>query len=113
MIPYIERAFRCRGTPESRFTTGASTGGWVSLALQLHYPDFFNGCWSQCPDSVTFERFELIDIYNEPNAYVNRSGWERPSTRTRDGDTVSTVRHECLLERVLGRGGRWELSGRD
>jgi hypothetical protein len=113
VIPHIERAYRCLGTPKTRFTTGASTGGWVSLALQLYYPDFFNGCWSQCPDSLTFERFELIDIYGETNAYVNRFGTDRPGTRTVDGDTVSSVRHECLLERVLGRGGKWYLSGRD
>ena len=55
----------------------------------------------------------MIDIYNEPNAYVNRFGFDRPGTRTIDGDTVATVRHECQLERVLGRGGRWELGGRD
>jgi hypothetical protein len=113
VIPYIEKTYRCLGTPKSRFTTGASTGGWVSFALQVFYPDFFNGCWSQCPDSVTFERFELIDAYNEPNAYVNRFGFDRPGTRTFDGDIVSTVRWECQLERVLGRGGKWELSGRD
>lgn len=113
VIPFIEKTYRCIGRPEARFTTGASTGGWVSLALQVFYPDYFNGCWSQCPDSVTFERFELIDIYAETNAYANGFGFERPSTRTIDGDTVSTVRHECQLERVLGRGGRWELSGRD
>ena len=113
VIPYIEKTFRCLGTPKSRFTTGGSTGGWVSFALQVFYPDFFNGCWSQCPDSVTFERFELIDVYNEPNAYVNRSGFDRPGTRTIDGDIVATVRHESQLERVLGRGGRWELGGRD
>ena len=113
VIPFIEKTYRCIGRPEARFTTGGSTGGWVSLALQIFYPDYFNGCWSQCPDSVTFERFELIDLYGEPNAYANRFGFERPSTRTIDGDTVSTVRHECQLERVLGRGGRWELSGRD
>lgn len=113
LIPYIEKTYRCFGTPKSRFTSGGSTGGWVSFALQVFYPDFFNGCWSQCPDSVTFERFELIDIYNEPNAYVNRFGFDRPGTRTIDGDTVATVRHESQLERVLGRGGRWELGGRD
>ncbi|HYH63288.1 MAG TPA: alpha/beta hydrolase-fold protein, partial [Urbifossiella sp.] len=62
VIPYLEKAFRCGGTGK-RFTCGASTGGWVSLALQLYYPDTFNGCWSQCPDSLTFERFELIDLY--------------------------------------------------
>jgi hypothetical protein len=113
VIPYIEKTYRCLGTPKSRFTTGASTGGWVSLALQVFYPDFFNGCWSQCPDPVTFERFELMDIYREPNAYVNRFGFDRPSKRTIDGDTIFTVRHECQIENVLGRGGRWELSGRD
>jgi hypothetical protein len=85
----------------------------VSFALQVFYPEFFNGCWSQCPDSVTFERFELMDIYNDMNAYVNRFGVDRPGTRTIDGDTVSSVRHECQLERVLGRGGAWQLSGRD
>jgi len=113
VIPYIEKIFRCIGRPEARFTTGGSTGGWVSLALQVFYPEYFNGCWSQCPDSVTFERFELIDLYGEPNAYLNRFHVERPSTRTIDGDTISAVRHECQLERVLGRGSRWELSGRD
>ena len=78
VIPHIEKTYRCLGTPKSRFTTGGSTGGWVSLALQVFYPDYFNGCWSQCPDSVTFERFELIDIYRDANAYVNRYGFDRP-----------------------------------
>lgn len=112
VIPHIEKAFRCGGAGK-RFTCGASTGGWVSLALQVFYPDVFNGCWSQCPDSLSFERFELIDIYNDKNAFVNRYGFERPSTRTLDGDIISTVRHEAQLDRVLGRGGRWELGGRD
>jgi hypothetical protein len=113
VIPYIEKTYRCLGTPKARFTTGGSTGGWVSLALQIFYPDFFNGCWSQCPDPVTFERFELIDIYKDANAYVNQFGFDRPSKRTIDSETIFTVRHECQIENVLGRGGRWELSGRD
>lgn len=113
VIPFIEKAYRGLGTPESRFTCGISTGGWVALALQIYYPDFFNGCWSQAPDSVTFERFELIDLYRETNAFVNAFGNDRPSSRTVDGDVISTVRQEVQLERVLGRGSRWELSGRD
>ena len=113
VIPFIEKTYRGIGTPKSRFTCGISTGGWVSFALQVFYPEYFNGCWSQCPDSVTFERFELVDLYGEPNAFVNRFGNERPSTRTIDGDVVSTLRHEVLLERVLGTGSKWERSGRD
>ena len=112
VIPYLEKAFRCGGAGK-RFTCGASTGGWVSVALQVFYPDVFNGCWSQCPDSLSFERLELIDIYNDKNAFVNRFGFERPSTRTLDGDVITTVRHEAHLDRVLGKGGRWELGGRD
>lgn len=113
IIPFVEKEFSCLGTPQSRFTAGGSTGGWVSLALQIFYPDFFNGCWSQCPDGVDFRAFELIDIYRDDNAYVNRFGFERPSKRTIDGDTMFTLRHECRIERVLGHGNRWELGGRD
>ncbi|OWK44545.1 alpha/beta hydrolase-fold protein [Fimbriiglobus ruber] len=113
VLPLIEAQYRCLGTPKSRFTSGASTGGWVSFALQVFYPDYFNGCWSQCPDGVDFRAFELINIYKDDNAYVNRFGAERPSKRTHEGETVFTLRHECQIENVLGRGGRWELSGRD
>ena len=113
VIPFIEKTYRCIGTGKARFTSGGSTGGWVSLALQVFYPDSFNGCWSQCPDSVDFRNFELMDIYKDDNAYANRFGFDRPSKRTIDGDVIFTVRHENQLENVLGRGGRWELSGRD
>ena len=44
LIPHIEAQYRCGGSPTKRFTDGASTGGWVSLALQVFYPDYFNGC---------------------------------------------------------------------
>jgi hypothetical protein len=112
LIPYVEKMFRCGG-PGKRFTEGVSTGGWVSLALQIFYPDFFNGCWSSCPDSVDFRCYELINIYDDPNAYVNRWGFERPAKRNVDGDCVYTVRHECQVENVLGLGDRWQLSGKD
>ena len=56
---------------------------------------------------------QLIDLYRDENAYVNRFGFERPSKRTLAGDTEYTMRHEVLLERVVARGGKWELSGRD
>jgi hypothetical protein len=113
LIPYVERTFRCIGAPHARFLDGASTGGWVSLALQIFYPDFFNGAWSHAPDPVDFRAYELINIYEDENAYVNASGFERPAMRALNGDVRYTVRHEVLLERALGRGDRWELSGKD
>jgi hypothetical protein len=113
LIPYVEQKFRAIGKPSARVLDGASTGGWVSLALQVFYPDFFTGCWSQCPDPVDFRAYELIDIYKDKNAYVNGHGFERPACRDVNGDMRYTVRHECQLENVLGRGDRWWLSGKD
>jgi S-formylglutathione hydrolase FrmB len=113
LIPYVERTFRGVGTPQSRVVEGHSTGGWVSLALQVFYPDFFNGCWSHAPDPVDFRAYELINIYGDANAYVNPQGFERPAARELNGDVRYTVRHECQLEVVLGRGDRWWLSGKD
>ena len=49
LIPYIEKKYRCIGEPYARFLDGASTGGWVSLALQVFYPDYFNGAWRTPP----------------------------------------------------------------
>jgi hypothetical protein len=113
LIPYVEAKFRGVGEGYARVTDGASTGGWVSLALQVFYPDFFNGCWSHAPDPVDFRAYELIDVYDDANAYVNARGFERPSARAVSGEVRYTVRHECQMETVLGRGDRWWLSGKD
>ncbi len=111
LIPYIEQKFRGIGEPYARVVDGGSTGGWVSLALQVFYPDFFNGTWSYCPDGVDFRGFQLINIYRDKNAYVNQYGFERPSDRDLNGETKFTIRHECQMENVLGAGDSWALSG--
>src|SRR6185369_12873377 len=111
LIPYIEKQFRCIGEPSARVLNGGSTGGWVSLALQIFYPDFFNGTWSGYPDGVDFRAFQLINIYQDDNAYVNRWGFERPSARELNGDVKFTIRHECQMENVLGAGDSWTMSG--
>jgi hypothetical protein len=111
LIPHVEKRFRCIGKPHARVLDGGSTGGWVSLALQVFYPDYFNGAWSFCPDPVDFRAFQVIDIYRDANAYVNKHGFERPGARDRDGDVRETMRHQCRLENVLGRGDSWTTSG--
>ena len=78
LIPHIEGLFRGIGKGEARVLDGGSTGGWVALALQVFYPDFFNGAWSFCPDSVDFRSFQLVNIYEDENAYINGHGFERP-----------------------------------
>jgi hypothetical protein len=111
LIPHVERTFRGIGRPTARVVDGGSTGGWVSLALQIFYPDFFNGAWSYCPDGVDFRGFQLVDIYTDANAFVNARGFERPSARELNGDVRFTMRHELQLENVLGTGDSWTTSG--
>ena len=111
LIPYVEKNFRGVGKPHARVLDGGSTGGWVSLALQIFYPDYFNGTWSYCPDSVDFRAFQLVNIYSDKSAYVNRHGFERPSARELSGDTRFTMRPELQLENVLGAGDNWAMSG--
>jgi hypothetical protein len=111
LIPHVEEKFRCIGQPWARVLDGGSTGGWVSLALQVFYPDFFNGCWSGFPDGVDFRALQLINIYDDQNAYVNKRGFERPSARDLDGDVRFTIRHECQMENVMGLGDSYAMSG--
>jgi hypothetical protein len=111
LIPFVESKFRAIGEPRARVLDGGSTGGWVALALQIFYPDYFNGAWSFCPDSVDFRSFQLVDIYHDENAYINPRGFERPGARDVTGDVRYTMRHECQLENVLGRGDSWTRSG--
>ena len=111
LIPYIEREFRGIGESHARVLDGGSTGGWVSLALQVFYPDFFNGAWASCPDGVDFSAFQFVDIYSADSAYVDEQGHELPSARNRDGRVRFTMRHEVQMENVLGLGDSWTMSG--
>jgi hypothetical protein len=70
LIPKIEATYRIIGSPQMRFVDGCSTGGWVSLALQLYYPDSFNGCWSYSPDPVSFEKMQLMNIYEDKKLHL-------------------------------------------
>ena len=57
LIPNIESQYRGTNTTSGRFVDGCSTGGWVSLGLQLYYPDFFDGAFF-C--DVVAERTSII-----------------------------------------------------
>ncbi len=111
LIPYVETSFRAVGEPRARVLSGVSTGGWVALALQIFYPDTFNGAWSSCPDPVDFRAFQLVNIYTDDNAYMNRYGNERPSERDLHGDVALTMRREVGAENLLGRGNSYAMSG--
>jgi len=110
LIPYLEEHFRTIRQPYARVLFGGSTGGWESLALQVFHPDFFGGTWTFYPDPVDFTRYQIVDIYNDVNAFL-APGYdvpvpERPMERTSEGQTDVTMREMSLLEDVLGSHGR-------
>lgn len=111
LIPYIEKKYRGVGTTEARFLDGGSTGGWVVLALQIFYPEFFNGAWSTCSDAVDFHFFQLVNIYEDENAFINAFGNERPAMRTTAGEPVFFIRQEVQMENVLGRNNSYVYAG--
>jgi hypothetical protein len=108
--PALEREFRAIGEPWARVLFGGSTGGWISLAQQVFYPDFFAGAWAFCPDPVDFHAFQLLDVYDEnANAFYDRGPFkqvELPSARAGDGRVFLTTREFTMQEHVLGIHGR-------
>jgi len=110
LIPYLEEHFRIIRKPYARLVEGASTGGWEALALQLYHPDYFGGAWIFNPDPIDFRRYQLVNIYEDENAFqVPATDWrfaERPMRRTTEGQVLDTVRSMSLFEQVLGTRGR-------
>lgn len=111
LIPYIEDRYRGLGTAESRFVDGCSTGGWVSLALQIYYPDFFNGAFSYSPDAVEFENYQTINIYKDKNAFYNEWGNPRPVARDITGDPIILMQQFIQIENVQGSSDTYLNSG--
>jgi S-formylglutathione hydrolase FrmB len=111
LLPLVEQKFHCQGTGQSRVLSGTSTGGWVSLALQIFYPDSFNGVWSSCPDPVDFRALQRVNIYRDANAFMDEHQEDRPSERDAKGVPKLTMREEVQVENLLGRGNKYAFSG--
>ncbi len=116
LVPYLEQKYRGIGAGWARFTYGGSTGGWEAMAVQMFYPDDFNGAWAACPDPIDFRQYTTINIYEDQNAYRSGGPWkwvERPGHRDSLGHIQTTVRQMNQLEGVLashGRsGGQWDI----
>lgn len=106
LIPFIEKEYRGLGTPNARFVTGHSSGGWSSLWLQLTYPDFFGGVWSTSPDPVDFRDFQRIDLTKPgANLFAGGDGKPRPLARV-GGKPVLYFKPFSDMETVMGHGGQ-------
>lgn len=116
LIPTIEQQFRGIGEGWARFLYGGSTGGWEALAVQVLYPDEYNGTFAACPDPIDFRAYTQVNIYDDDNAYVERGPFksiERPGHRNYLGRVDITMRDYNHYELVLGANGRsgdqWDI----
>jgi len=116
LIPEVEKRFRAIREPWARQLSGGSTGGWIALAHQVFYPDFYGGTWASCPDSIDFRFHQIVNIYEDDNAYWIDRGWmkvDRPNQRRPDGTIVSMMKDENWYELVVGdrsrSGGQWDI----
>jgi hypothetical protein len=116
LIPAVEKQYRGIGAGWSRVLFGGSTGGWESLGVQLFYPDDYAGTWVACPDPVDFHSYELVNIYDSPNAYRDEGPFgrvARPAHRDYLGRVTHTVGDENHMELAIathGRsGGQWDI----
>ncbi|MEP6781905.1 MAG: alpha/beta hydrolase-fold protein [Gemmatimonadaceae bacterium] len=116
LIPAVETKFRTIGQPWARLLTGGSTGGWISLAKQVMYPEFYGGTWSLCPDGVDFRYHQIVNVYSDSNAYWLQHDWmkvDRPTQRKPDGNVTATMKDENWFELVSGdqsrSGGQWDI----
>lgn len=105
LIPEIEKRFRGIGEGWARFTYGGSTGGWEALAVQVKYPDQYNGCYAACPDPIDFRAFTTVNIYEDKNAYWYESQFKKlpkPGHRDYLGQISATVAEMNMRELALG-----------
>lgn len=116
LLPEIETKFRGIGEGWARFTYGGSTGGWEALAVQMFYPDDFNGCFAACPDPIDFRAYCLVDIYKDKNAYWYESDFKklpRPAHRNYLGQIQNTMQETNHYELALGTksrsGQQWDI----
>jgi hypothetical protein len=109
LIPAIEKKFHAIGQGWARFVYGGSTGGWESLAVQIFYPDHYNGAFVACPDPVDFRGFTNINLYSDKNMFFiagPHTRVEQPGERDYLGRTLTSTKQINQYELALGSHGR-------
>ncbi len=109
LIPAIEKQFRAIGQGWARFLYGGSTGGWEALAVQMFYPEHYNGAFAACPDPVDFRAYTTINLYSDKNAFVligAHKEIDQPGMRDYLGHITATTRDLNAYELALGSHGR-------
>jgi hypothetical protein len=109
LLPAIEKQFRAIGQNWARFVYGGSTGGWESIAVQIFYPDHYNGAFIACPDPIDFRAYTHINLYEDKNAFYHEGPHMRvpqPGLRNYLGHTLVMLDVVNQYELALGTHSR-------
>jgi hypothetical protein len=109
LIPEVEKRFRGIGQPWARALEGGSTGGWEATASQIFYPDFYNGAYGFCPDPIDFRAYQLVNIYDDKNAFWAEGSFgkvPRGEERGPKGTILAVMEPAVRREEVMGTHGR-------
>ncbi|MEN9440427.1 MAG: hypothetical protein RLZ33_503 [Bacteroidota bacterium] len=107
VIPFVEKKYRNTSSATTRFVGGCSTGGYASLALQLFYPETFNGAYSFSPDPISFTSCLYTNIYTDDNYFVDDFGYTKMFNELGRTDNPIAVKDWIAFENVLGRSGTY------
>jgi hypothetical protein len=111
LIPEVEKRFRGLGQGWARITYGGSTGGWEAMAVQVFYPDEFNGAFAACPDPIDFRAYTVLNLYeddqrvlpHEPvEAHAASGEPQLPRPREHHAGADESARNGARLQGTLG-----------
>jgi hypothetical protein len=106
-VPYVENLYRGTNSPDTRFTDGCSTGGYGSFALQLFYPEIFNGVFCYSPDPISFWTYFTANIYEDDNLFYDQYGYDRFVRRAIFDDRTISMKDWIQFENVMGHSGTY------
>ena len=107
LIPYMEKLYRGTNSPDTRFVGGCSTGGYGSLALQLFYPETFNGVYCYSPDPISFTELMYINIYEDENCFYDEYGYPKMVNQLGRANNPISWKDWMEFENVLGSSGTY------
>lgn len=116
LLPQVETRFRVIRQPWARLLTGGSTGGWIAVAQQVFHPQFYGGSFALCPDALDFRHHQVVNLYDDANAYWLDKGFlrvDRVDVRRPDGNVDEMMKDENWYELAVGdhsrSGGQWDV----
>lgn len=104
LIPAVEKSYRVKPDPRTRFLMGQSSGAWAGLWLLIGHPESFAAVFAAAPDPLDFSEFIGTDIYKKgANLFVGPSGEEKFFSASGRGKELS-LRVFTGLDRIAGWG---------